>query len=169
MKVQVDIENADFLERAAPAATQRALVLTKRVMEHFLARTVEQAGNILDRTTHGDGSLAQSLDYEVEPPHGASVTGIVDWGERYGSVLEYGPEVESWMIEAKFAQALRFPILSDTGEVLKVQYVARGYQVEFNWNRSMLRPHVNPAIDALWNEFERMLAEIPGQAVRDVS
>ena len=107
-------------------------------------------------------------DTFMVPPSGwddGTVVTEITWDEQYGRIAEYGPRVKSWVIEAKYAKALRFPILTASGAVDKIQYVARGHHILFRWRESMLRPHVNPAIDELWPEIQETLNEIPNRAL----
>jgi hypothetical protein len=133
----------------------------KRVIDVESRAIVEDARAELDRITSGSGELGPTLDSETHWK-GDAVEADFTAGKAYDLVLEYGPEVGSWLIEAKFANALRFPILDSTGAVTHIQYVPRGKQVLHEWTRDQLRPHWIPAIDRAWPRIERGVRDAQG-------
>lgn len=162
MKVTIDTSNATWLDRYGPRIVDRAEKLTEIETRNFLDAVVKEAQSILGRTTDGTGALAQSLDASTTR-RGSVISGEITELD-YGRILEEGPNVDSWIIEAEYKKALRFETKAG-----KEVFVAKGYQIHFQWSDDMKRPHIRPAAEAHLNDFRDAIRAIPARAVKDVT
>ena len=175
IKTGVKLDGGAQLSSHLNKAGDRALVLQKRILERAGMQIATQAKHHLqqiknperDPATRGKGKR-RSLVNAIMSDRVAKRTGRdlvyvnVYWGLPYGKILEDGPaKVFAWIIQAKWAKALRFPRIGGGGAVQSVQYVARGYKIVHTWSPDHLRPHIAPAIEEVWPQTQRELEQVP--------
>lgn len=126
------------------------LVKQKRVIEFYADRLANLARQTVYQTTKGTGSLAQSILAEPATMQGDEIKADVVWGVAHGPLMEYGPDIQQWTIRATYAKALRW-IANGSVHYAK--------QVLHTWDRSQLRPHMEPAADEIAEPLANDLAE----------
>lgn len=135
-----------------------------RQMVRLIGRTLEvHAEETIDAVRRGDWfdnptpELTTKLWVGRAKRVGGEIRVEAGWGSRHGPVLEWGPSVKSWVIEARFAKALRFRV---GGQIVFRQRVVR------NWTPDQLRPHFGPSIRKILPGLRRDLDAIPGKVHR---
>lgn len=157
-------------------AAKKAVVLTKRVLERGMeqVRGAVASGNFFDNPSGGLQAGTWAGEARVT---GKFITVPGGWNSIVGPVREFGvlpKNQRGWLIQAKFAKALRFPgtVWSPAGRSggsVGTPGIIYAKSVWHPWSDAQLRPHWGPTLAKLWPDIERQLDMIPLEALRSTS